>query len=279
MIKDVFLFADGDTSQEISVGNKMRRVLEAFSTFCYRKGIAEVSCDDAILSQLGEYADYFENRMYRLLLHGESHFEEQVYSFHDAVNFYEYFSVEEKIKTVRDVLCFMYLLNSQHVKSYLPEAEQKLIKWCDDIQDNMHVLEQNDGQHEELENIIVLKKVKLYDLPISAGYGIDIFDETIAGEDYDTWIEECDFALRIRGDSMEPMIENGGIVLIHKQETLEHGEIGAFYYNGHTYCKKYSCIGGKIQLISINPLYSPIIVEENDRVKCYGKVIYIVPKK
>lgn len=78
LMESVFLFAKGDASQEIEVGNKMRRVLEAFSTFCYRKGIDEVSCDERILKSLREYSDYFENRMYRLVLNGESHYEHQV---------------------------------------------------------------------------------------------------------------------------------------------------------------------------------------------------------
>ena len=133
LMESVFLFANGDASQEIEVGNKMRRVLEAFSTFCYRKGIDEVSCDERILKSLGEYSDYFENRMYRLVLNGESHYEHQVYSFHDSLGFYGLFSTEEKRKTARDVLCFMYLLNEQHVRVYLPNAERELKQWCGEI--------------------------------------------------------------------------------------------------------------------------------------------------
>ena len=137
LMDDVFGFADGDMSFESSIGNKMRRMVEAFSTFCYRKSIEDVAHDRNILSRLEMYSDYFENRMYRLLLHGESHFEEQIYNFHDAINLYEFFSSEEKMKTARDILCFMFLLNEEHVKAYLPHAEQKLVSWRNSILNNI----------------------------------------------------------------------------------------------------------------------------------------------
>lgn len=277
LIDDVFKFADGAVSLEVSIGNKMRRVVEAFSTFCYRKKIEDVAHDRGILLQLGEYSEYFENRMYRLLLHGESHFEEQIYNFHDAVNLYEFFSMDEKIKTARDILCFMYLLNKQHVKAYLPRAEQKLSTWCADIRNSMLKID----QISQIENAREDKAriIKLYDLPLSAGLGIDMFDDEAAGEDYETSNEGCDFALRISGNSMEPDITNGSIVLIRKQDAIEFGEIGAFFHNGCVYCKKYGHSDGKTALISINTHYRPIIIEDDDVAKCYGKVIDIIPKK
>ena len=66
----------------------MRRVLEAFSTFVYKKGIAEVSRDEAILSAIEEdKRTYFQNLMYRLVLHGESHYEEHIHSLQDMAFF------------------------------------------------------------------------------------------------------------------------------------------------------------------------------------------------
>lgn len=277
LIDDVFRFANGDVSLEVSIGNKMRRVLEAFSTFCYRKKIEDIAHDREILSQLGDYSGYFENRMYRLLLHGESHFEEQIYNFHDSINLYQFFSVDEKTKIARDILCFMFLLNKQHVKAYLPRAEQKLLVWCTNIRNNMLTIAQN-AQIENSEEVKA-RIIKLYDIPLSAGLGVDMFDDGTAGEDYETLNEVCDFALRISGDSMEPDIMNGNIVLIHKQDVVEHGEIGAFFYNGCVYCKKYENKDGRKALLSINDRYAPIIIEEDDFAKCYGKVIDIVSVK
>ena len=270
LIEAVYQFAAGDNSLELGVGNQMRRVLEAFSTFCYRKSIADVSCDNNVLLQLREYAGYFENRMYRLILHGESHYEEQVYNFHDSLDFYEFFSVDEKRATAKDILCFMYLLNAEHIKAYLPNSEKCLKKWCADIRHNM-TLQADKGLKTTLTKI-----VKLFDLPLSAGSGIVTSDDSENGEDFEVSNANCDFALRIKGDSMEPQIPDGSIVLIHKQDTVELGEIGAFFHNGSVYCKKRATQDGKTLLLSINSAYAPIEISEDDVSECYGKVIQVV---
>lgn len=270
LIEAVYQFAVGDDSLELSVGNQMRRVLEAFSTFCYRKSIEDVSCDSNVLAQLGQYADYFESRMYRLILHGESHYEEQIYNFHDSLDFYEFFSADEKRETAKDILCFMYLLNKAHIKAYLPKADKHLQQWCADIRQNMT------SQADKGLQTISKKIVKLYDLPLSAGGGIDIFDDEENGEDFEVSNVNCDFAVRIKGNSMEPQIPDGSVVLIHKQDTVETGEIGAFFHNGSVYCKKRATQDGKTLLLSINSAYAPIEISEDDVCKCYGKVIHVV---
>jgi len=103
-----------------------------------------------------------------------------------------------------------------------------------------------------------------------------MFEADDNGTDFEVSEGNCDFALRIKGDSMEPQIPNGSIVLIHKQETIETGEIGAFFHNGTVYCKKRGTNEGKTLLISNNPKYEPIEVVEDDVSKCYGKVISIL---
>jgi len=95
----------------------MRRMLEAFGTFEYRKGIDEISCDQRILSIIPEEKrDYFENLMYRLILNGESHLVERTKSLTDN-NFFATITTDEKKRTAKDVLCLMYLLNSNHIKA------------------------------------------------------------------------------------------------------------------------------------------------------------------
>lgn len=270
LIESVYQYAVGDSSSELSVGNQMRRVLEAFSTFCYKRSIEDVSCDGNVLSQLGIYADYFENRMYRLILHGESHFEEQIYNFHDSLDFYEFFSEDEKRATAKDVLCFIYLLNPPHIKAYLPSADKNLQQWCAAIRRNITT------QSEATPSAAPTKTVPLFDLPLSAGCGITIFDEVENGEDFEVSNANCHFAVRIKGDSMAPQIPDGSIVLIHKQDTVDTGEIGAFYHNGWVYCKKRGTHDNKTLLYSLNPAYEPIEIQESDVSKCYGKVIEIV---
>lgn len=276
LLEKVYQFAIGNDTDDLLIGNTMRRVLEAFSTFCYKKSIEDISTDSEILSLLGVYAEYFENRMYRLVLHGESHFKEQVYDFHDSERFYTYFSKEEKRKTARDVLCFMSLLNKQHIKVYLPQGNKQINEWCNIIHSNLIQLSSGSQKMQGIRNSHNMNKVKLYDIPLSAGIGIDMLDNDVPYEDYETVEKHCDFALRIRGDSMEPDIPNNSIVLIHQQESINPNEIGAFLLNGNVYCKKLSIINGKTQLSSNNTHYLPITVDKDDSLKCYGKVIKII---
>lgn len=134
LINIIYNYANGNGADyEIVIGNIMRQVLEAFATFVYKKGIEEISTDDAILSTIDEkYKDYFENLMYRLVLHGGSHREEQARNL--EIDFYSLISEEEKKRTAKDVISFIYLLNPQHIISHLSNADKSTLdKWCNDI--------------------------------------------------------------------------------------------------------------------------------------------------
>ncbi len=120
------------------------------------------------------------------------------------------------------------------------------------------------------------KKVPLYDFPLSVGVGNDLFDEEIPFDEYKTNNNDCDFALHVSGNSMEPDIPDGSIVLIKRSDSIESGEIGAFFYNGSVYCKKLIHEHDKTFLISINSEYEPIHVLDNDTLISYGKVIELI---
>ena len=134
--------SDESHDNDIVIGNVMRQVLEAFSTFEYRHGIAKVSTDDKILSQIPPvYIDYFKNLMYRLVLHGGSHKEEQVKNLN--INFFSVISPEEKRRTAKDIICFMYLLNKAHVLAHLKEinnVEVIIDKWIKDLEKSVVVM-------------------------------------------------------------------------------------------------------------------------------------------
>ncbi|MFQ9979931.1 MAG: AAA family ATPase [Finegoldia magna] len=133
MMKMIYNYSmKGCSDNSIFIGNIMRQVLEAFSTFEYKKGIAEVSTDSNIINKLDvEYQDYFRNLMYRLILNGGSHKEEEVRS--GILDFFTVISDDEKVRTARDILCFMYLLNDMHVIAHLGNIREELNKWCDEI--------------------------------------------------------------------------------------------------------------------------------------------------
>lgn len=86
---------------------------------------------------------------------------------------------------------------------------------------------------------------------------------------------KADFALTVKGDSMEPDIKNGSILYIQKADSVENGSIAIVELDGAVTCKKIYCYNDRIELISINPKYKPITIRESDNIyiKVIGKVI------
>lgn len=66
------------------------------------------------------------------------------------------------------------------------------------------------------------------------------------------------FGLQIKGDSMEPRITEGDVVIVRKQETVENGEIAVVLINGDdATVKKFYKTDAGIKLVSTNPTYDP----------------------
>ena len=125
---------------DATIGNTMRRMLEAFSTFVYKKGIDEISISEDVLESIGneQYSEYFRHLMYRLVLNGESHSEERVRTLVDDNDFLEMLSTNEKQRTAKDIMCFIYLLNPAHVRAHLNSTDVQnyetiITGWCNDI--------------------------------------------------------------------------------------------------------------------------------------------------
>lgn len=113
-----------------------------------------------------------------------------------------------------------------------------------------------------------IRTIPLRMMGVSAGTGEYVGDETVA-EYIKTSNEYADYALRINGNSMEPLYPDDSIVLVQKTEILRNGDVGIFYLNGEQYCKK---IMGN-QLISLNSDYSPIDINDVDYFRILGKVV------
>lgn len=135
LLETIYNFAISPTENseiEPYIGNTIRRVVEAYSTFIYKVGIDAISFDAEIISQIKntKQQEYFSNLMYRILLNGESHSEEKVKSLEDFCNG---ISADEKNRIAKDILCFLYLLNPVHISKHLrviPDAEDKIKEWC-----------------------------------------------------------------------------------------------------------------------------------------------------
>lgn len=86
------------------------------------------------------------------------------------------------------------------------------------------------------------------------------------------------YALRIKGDSMQPRIMDGDLVVVKKQQTADDGDIVIALINGDdAVCKKFKKYPDGIMLISLNPSYEPLIFHKNDvrdiPVRIIGRVV------
>ena len=114
-------------------------------------------------------------------------------------------------------------------------------------------------------------------MPVSAGPGVYIDDSTteeISIPDNEK-TATCDFALRVSGNSMEPIYHNGDLILIEDCDSVEVGELGIFVLDGDGYFKKF----GGDRLISLNPEYADILIKSFSEAVCCGKVIGKLKKK
>lgn len=81
------------------------------------------------------------------------------------------------------------------------------------------------------------------------------------------------FGLKCKGDSMEPTIKNGALVIIHQQPTIEDNEIAAVLINDSATLKRVKHVDNTILLLPDNQKYSPIVLNENDDNRILGKMI------
>ena len=86
------------------------------------------------------------------------------------------------------------------------------------------------------------------------------------------------YGLRIDGDSMEPRIVRGDIVIVRKQDTADDGDIVIAIVNQNdAVCKRLKKYKGGIALVSNNPMYEPMYFTITDTqdipVRIIGKVV------
>ncbi|MDO4720444.1 MAG: S24 family peptidase [Peptostreptococcaceae bacterium] len=97
---------------------------------------------------------------------------------------------------------------------------------------------------------------------VAAGELIDLPDEysmtDIVSLPKNKASEQADFALKVKGDSMEPLIEDGEIVLVKMQPDSYNGQIVVASIDNTATLKKIYRYPDRIELHSINPKYPPI---------------------
>lgn len=82
------------------------------------------------------------------------------------------------------------------------------------------------------------------------------------------------FALKVTGDSMQPVLYDDDIVIVHSQNDIESGQIGIILINGdEATVKRIVKHDDYIELISFNSYYPPKKITKDIDFKIIGKVV------
>ena len=142
------------------------------------------------------------------------------------------------------------------------------------------------GWNHEPSNIVLLDQSKVRMLPtyesVSAGFGALASSQIIT---YTPVFIQCDaeaaesLCINVKGNSMYPKIEDGDLVVIRKQSSVDSGQIAVVLIDGDEGLVKKVYYGDNwIELVSINPEYAPKRFEGSEvkRVEVVGLVRKII---
>ena len=98
-----------------------------------------------------------------------------------------------------------------------------------------------------------VRQIPLYSCPAAAGYAAPVFGEDFEYIDVTGEVPHgADLAVRIQGDSMEPVIADGSVVYVNR-DPLQNGDVGIFCVDGEMFCKQFVRDAlGMVYLFSLN---------------------------
>lgn len=242
-----------DISEYLQYPNMARRLLEGFLTFKIPRPSG--SMIDKVLALEGNKNTAAGRAMLRLL-NNRSHLRViQDSQFADDID-----SITILPNTLKYLLEFIKNNDEQHYNT--------LADLCDPQYNE-------DGDAVEAEQVVNYK-VKLYEMPASAGPG-NFLEDNIDTQEITVQNPDCAFAVKISGDSMEPKIIDGSIALVKRCEDVPNAHIGIVWYQGKSYCKKIVQKEDGLLLVSINKAYTTIEVTSYEDWRVFGEVIEIIP--
>ena len=140
------------------------------------------------------------------------------------------------------------------------------------------------GKEEKSSSVQKSKWINVYGHS-AAGIPIEAIEDIVDQEEIsEEMLKHGEYlALRVKGDSMEPKISNGDIVIIRLQDTIESGEIAAVYVNGNDVTlKRVRIEENGIWLIGNNPAFTPIFYSKKQcaelPVRILGKMVELRAK-
>lgn len=177
-------------------------------------------------------------------------------------------SVAEKVK------------NSAYIFNWLKELIENIAHELNDIEPN------DSGGSDETRttsadaasvegNTNNIRVIPLFDLAVCAGDG-DFVDESMGHQDFQTENEDADYALIVSGESMEPTIPNGSIVLVKSMTELSNNDIAIVSTGSEAMCKRYIRRGRGEYLKPDNPKFKEFSKKDYKTFLIRGKVIDIL---
>lgn len=113
---------------------------------------------------------------------------------------------------------------------------------------------------------------------VSAGTGQLLPDDECCNEiEFHGPIPEHDYAVRVAGDSMEPLFDDGQLIFVNRikdPDELHAGQIIIASVNGESFVKKLAIHDQQIALVSLNPKYQTIHINEWDDFEILGVVAF-----
>ena len=111
---------------------------------------------------------------------------------------------------------------------------------------------------------------------VKAGYDYLARENIISYISIDKKISDPEnyFALKVVGDSMQPILYEDDIIVVHKQSDVESGQIAIVLVDGEEgTVKKVIKYDNYIELVAFNSYYPPRKLSKNDNFKIIGKVV------
>ncbi len=155
-------------------------------------------------------------------------------------------------------------------------------EWCKILSVNLDsMLDDSKGVYDSAITHTHSKGVKIPVLgQVVAGLPLEAIQDILDYEEISPDMAETGnfFALQIKGDSMEPRIKAGDVVIVRQQSDVESGQIAIVLVNGdEATCKKYVKHENGISLVSFNAAYPPMFYTpeeiEKKPVRIIGRVV------
>lgn len=115
---------------------------------------------------------------------------------------------------------------------------------------------------------------------VAAGVPVEAVEDIIDTEEISEDMAKSGqyFGLQIHGDSMEPRMYEGDVVIVRQQDDAESGDIVIAMVNGNdATCKRLTKYAGGIALLSLNSKYEPMMFTNDEilqkPVRIIGKVV------